>query len=79
MKVIIKYFACVYSMNDDGIFKCLHANTEVVAPCCSPFGKVVECTCQGKYTVLCHDCNGDDFEDNQIITAEITEVALNGT
>ena len=51
----------VHLINDE--WRCPHENVEVTPPCCSPLQRIIECGCQGMYSVFCHDCQNDDLRD----------------
>jgi hypothetical protein len=50
----------------DDEWRCQHSNVEVTPPCCSPFQRIIECACQGMYSVYCPDCNNKDMRDYEI-------------
>ena len=47
----------------NGEFRCPHLNVEVIPPCCSPYQRIIECGCQGVYSVYCPDCHNEDMRD----------------
>jgi len=51
----------VYLIDDE--WRCPHLNVEVTPPCCSPFQRIIECACQGMYSVYCQDCKNEDMRE----------------
>lgn len=50
----------------NGEFRCPHLNIEVTPPCCSPYQRIIECACQGMYSIYCPDCQNEDLRDYDI-------------
>lgn len=73
MKIKVRYEGYeVHLINDE--WRCPHLNVEVTPPCCSPLQRIIECGCQGMYSVFCHDCQNDDLRDYEI--SDIIEGSL---
>lgn len=62
MRIEVRQAGFPAVMNTDGEFRCPHLDTEVIPPCCT--GR--DCACNGQYSVVCHDCQGEDLTQDTI-------------
>lgn len=61
MRIAVRHEGYEVHLIDDE-WRCPHNDIEVQAPCCTGSG-LIECGCQGRYSVFCHDCQNDDLRD----------------
>jgi len=54
-------------MTKDGEFKCAHEDVDVEEPCCSTKDKdgLIQCGCEGSYTVYCNNCRNEDMTQSE--------------
>ena len=65
MKILVRYEGYPAQLID-GEWRCQHDNVEVTPPCCNAGQRIIECGCQGRYSIYCKDCQNEDLRDYEI-------------